>query len=101
MAILFANASRSAEIARAVKARKMRKLASKLYTDDLTSPPEDIVRRHRLEIAAHFYSGAVISHRSALEGSVSLGAKLHLTLPSAVATVRKLPGLEIRIWRGP
>ena len=76
--------------------------ASKIYTDDLTSPPEEIVRRHRLEIAAHFYPGALISHRTALEGSnISPGGKFHLTVSRAVATVRKLPGLEIRIWRGP
>ena len=80
----------------------MRKLASKIYTDDLTSPPEEVVRRHRLEIAAHFYPGAVISHRSALEGNnVSPAGKFHLTVPRAIAPVRKLPGLEIRIWRGP
>ena len=101
MAIFFADTSRSSEISRAVKAGRMRKIAPKLYTNDLTSPSEEIVRRHRLEIAAHFYPGALISHRSALDGNISPGGKLHLTLPRAVAPVRKLPGLEIRIWRGP
>ena len=101
MAIIFANVAKALEVSRSVKTGKLRKLASKLYTDDLTSSPEDIVRRHRLEIAAHFYPRALISHRSALEGNVSPGGKLHLTLPNAVAPVRKLPGLEIRIWRGP
>jgi len=67
----------------------------------LDSSAEEIVRRHILEIAAHFYPGALISHRSALEGPVSPRGKLHLTLPGAVATIRRLPGLEIRIWRGP
>jgi len=69
MAVIFANVSRALEVSRAVKAGRMRKLASKIYTDDLTSPPEEVVRRHRLEIAAHFYPGALISHRTALEGS--------------------------------
>ena len=101
MAVFFANSSRSAEFARATKAGKLRKIASKLYTDDLNSPPEDIVRRHFLEIASHFYPGALISHRSSLEGGISPRGKLHLTLPRAVATVRRLPGLEIRLWRGP
>ena len=102
MAIIFASTARTPEILRAVKAGKMRKLASMIYTDDLTSSPEEVVRRHRLEIAAHFYPGAVISHRSALEGNnVSPGGKFHLTVPRAVAPVRELPGLEIRIWRGP
>ncbi len=101
MPIIFARTKKSVEIARAVKAGKLRKLAPKLYTDDLKSPPEEIISRHRLEIAAHFYPGAVISYRSALEGNLSPGGKLHLSLPGAVAPVRKLPGLEIRIWRGP
>jgi hypothetical protein len=101
MAIIFAKAVKALEISRAVKAGKLRKLASKLYTDDLTSAPEEIVRRHRLEIAAHFYPGALISHRTALEGNVSPGGKVHLTVPRAVAPVRKLPGLELRLWRGP
>ncbi len=101
MAIIFPNAKNALTISRAVKAGKMRKLASKLYSDDLTSQPGEIVRRHRFEIAAYFYPGAVISHRSALEGTISPGGKLHLSLPNAVAPVRRLPGLEIRIWRGP
>jgi len=101
MALLFGTSERSGEISRAVKAGTLRKLASKIYTDDLRSPPTDVMRRHRLEIAAHFYPGAVISHRSALEGNVSPAGKLHLTLPHAVAPVRELPGLEIRLWRGP
>lgn len=103
MAVIFGTSDpkRSAEIRSAVKAERMRKLASKIYTDDLRSPPEDIVRRHRLEIVSHFYPGAVISHRSAIEGNVSPGGKLHVTVPHAAMPIRELPGLELRIWRGP
>jgi hypothetical protein len=103
MALIYGSSdkARSAEIGRKVKAGKLRKLAPKLYTDDLRIAPEEVVRRHRLEIAAHFYPGAVISHRSALEGMLSPAGKLHLSLPGTLAPVRKLPGLEIRIWKGP
>jgi hypothetical protein len=52
-------------------------------------------------LAEHFYPGAVISHRSALEGTLSPRGKLHISLPQKVAPVRQLPGLEIRIWEGP
>lgn len=101
--ILFGSSEpvRSAEISRKLKAGKLRKLATKLYTEDLRSDAAEVVRRHRLEIAAHFYPGAVISHRSALEGTLSPGGKLHLSLPGKFAPVRKLPGLEIRLWEGP
>lgn len=103
MALLFgtSNRQRSAEISRAVKAGKLRKLASKLYTDDLKSAAETIVQRNRLQIAAHFYPGAVISHRSALEGRVSPAGKLHLSIPRKGVPPRPLPGLEIRVWQGP
>ena len=101
MAIIFASTARNPEILRAVKAGKLRKIASKIYTDELNLPPEELIRRHRHEIVAHFYPRAVISHRSALEGNVSPAGKIHLTLPRAVAPVRELPGLEIRVWRGP
>lgn len=104
MALTFgtSNPARSGEISRQVKAGKLRKLATKLYTDDLKSDPEEIVRRNRLEIIAHFYPDAVISHRSALEGArVSPAGKLNLTVPGKAAPVRKLPGLEIRLWQGP
>lgn len=103
MAIIFgtSNRQRSAEISRAVKAGKLRKLASKLYTDDLKSPAETIVQRNRLQIVAHFYPGATISHRSALEGSVSPAGKLHVSLPKKGVPPRLLPGLEIRVWEGP
>lgn len=103
MALVFGSPdpARSGEISRAVKARRLRKLAPKIYTDDLRSSPEEIIRRNRLEICARFYPGAVISHRSALEARVSPAGKFHLTVPGAVAPVRKLPGLEIRLWKGP
>jgi hypothetical protein len=103
MALIYGSGDpqRSREISRKVKAGILRKLATKLYTDDLRTEPAEIMRRHRLEIAAHFYPSAVISHRSALEGTLSPSGKLHISLPQKVAPVRKLPGLEIRIWEGP
>jgi hypothetical protein len=103
MSIFFgtSNPSLSNVIARRVAARTARKLASKIYTDDMRTPPEELIRRHRLEIVAHFYPGAVISHRSAIEARVSPGGKLHLTVHSSAPSKRALPGLEIRTWDGP
>ena len=53
--------------------------------DALRSDPAEIIRRHRFEIAAHFYPNAVISHRSALESTLSAAGKLNLSLPQKVA----------------
>ena len=102
MAIIFSQKAQAVQISREVKAGRMRKLASKIYTDDLVSPAEDLIRRHRLEIAAHFYPGAILSHRTALENSdVSPGGKLHLTVARQMKPLRRLPALEIRLWQGP
>ncbi|MDF9827928.1 hypothetical protein M2447_002033 [Ereboglobus sp. PH5-10] len=103
MSLIFGSSDpiRSSKVARAVASGKLRKIATKIYTDDMTSPVETIVQRHRLEIIAHFYPGAVISHRSAIDNKPSPAGKLHVSVPDAVAPVRKLPGLEIRLWRGP
>ena len=66
MALIYgsADSQQSGEISRKVKAGKLRKLASKLYTDDLRTEPAEIIRRHRLEIAVHFYPSAVIDRKS-------------------------------------
>jgi len=100
MAIVFgtSNPAQAGIIARGIKHGKLRKLASRVYSDDLHSPVEDIIRHHYLEIAAHFFPGAVISHRSAIESSVR--GTLHLTTSGSPSTHR-LPGLVIRAWQGP
>ena len=103
MALIYGSADpqRSGEISRKVKSGTLRKLASKLYTDELKADPAEVIRRNRQAIAAHFYPSAVISHRSALDEKLSPAGKFHISLAQKVAPVRKLPGLEIRIWQGP
>ena len=103
MAIYFGSTDSkiSGALGRAVKAGKMRRIASRIYTDDLKSPVEDLVRRHRWEILAHFYPGAVVSHRSAFEANVSPQGKLHISRPGGPRPKKILPGMEICIWQGP
>jgi len=104
MSLYFSSTQASQSLTRAVKAGRLRKLASKLYTDDLRRKPEQIVRQHRLQIAAHFYPQSVVSHRSAMEGAVlplSGHARLHLTTPHSLHPRRFLPGLELCLHRGP
>lgn len=101
MALYFSSRMKKNEAARAVSAGLMRKLWPGIYTDDLTSPLEEIARRHRLEILAHLYPNAVISHRSAIDGQISPGGRMNITLPGTPAPTRELPGMSIRIWEGP
>ena len=55
MALIYGSGDpqRSSEISRNVKAGKLRKLATKLYTDDLRTEPAEIIRRHRLDFSGN------------------------------------------------
>ncbi|MEX2164894.1 MAG: hypothetical protein WD823_11710 [Sulfuricaulis sp.] len=61
----------SVAISREVRAGRLRRIAPKLYTTNLKDSPESIIRRHLYRILARYYPGAVVSHRSALEGGVA------------------------------
>ena len=52
-----------------VKAGKLRKLASRLYTRNLTDPPEAVVKRNLWHIVAAYFPGALIVDRTALENA--------------------------------
>lgn len=88
----------SREVSRAVKAGRLRKLASRLYTRNLTDTPETVVRRNLWNIVAGYFPGALIADRTALEnapaedGSVCLIAERDKDI--------KLPGLVLRPRRG-
>jgi hypothetical protein len=55
----------SREVSRAVKAGKLRKLASRLYTRNLTDPPEAVVGRNLWNIVGGYFPGALIADRTA------------------------------------
>ena len=86
-------------LARKIKKNEVRKLASRLYTTDLTGTPEEIVRADLPAIIRHFYSGAVISHRTAIEVKPSPAGIYHITYGHRDRT-HKLPGVTLRIWAG-
>ena len=54
-------------VSRAVKAGKLRKLASRLYSRNMVDPPEAIVARNLWSIVAGYFPGALIADRTALE----------------------------------
>lgn len=93
-----ANSARSQAIRRAVKAGKLRKIASKIYTSNLTDLAEDIIQRHRYFIISELFPNAVISHRSALEGGFAKDNSIVLTYRYSKNI--SLPGLNIRLVKG-
>ncbi len=84
---------------RRAAAWKIRSLGHGLYTDDIRSPLERVSRREMLSITSAMVPDGVISHRSALEGGSVSGGALHMTGPRRQTL--ELPGLTIRVRRGP
>jgi hypothetical protein len=88
-----------ARLARQAKAGKLRRLHAGVYTDDLASPPEAIVRRELLALVALLVPDGVVSHRSALEAGPTATGRLFLTGPYRRQLV--LPGVRLDIQKGP
>jgi len=88
----------SRAVSRAVKARRLRKLASRLYTRNLDDPPEDIVRRNLWGIVAGYFPGSLIADRTAFEAAPASDGSLCLV--SQQGRTVELPGVVLRPRRG-
>lgn len=99
--IVFASShsGESRRISRRVKAGQLRSIRQRVYSSNLTDPPEQIVRRNLPLILGHLYPDALISHRSALEGGSLVGPDIYLTY----LYTRKvpLPGITVHLLAGP
>ena len=69
-------------VLRAVKAGKLRKLASRLYTRNMTDPPEEIVACNLWGIVAGYFPGALIADRTALENAPASDGSICLVTES-------------------
>lgn len=89
----------SQEVSRAVKAGRLRKLASRLYTRNLTEPPEAIVKRNLWNIVAGYFPGALVADRTAFEHAPASDGSVCLVSKSGKDI--RLPGYTLRSRRGP
>ena len=99
LTVFFDDVAGSTTLSKAVAEGRIRRLAPKIYTADVTSDPADIVRANPWRIVARLLPAAVIVDRSAAEGGRISNGLLFV----AAETPRKkvsLPGLEIRIRSG-
>jgi len=96
--IVFAEDLPASTISGRVKRGELRKLASGIYTTNLTSPVEAVIRRHAYVIAGRLYPNAVITDRSAPSGGIAHGL-LYLAHP-ARRRETVLPGLTISARTG-
>lgn len=102
MSVLFGSSqpSAAARLTKLLREKKIRKIASRIYSEDLETPPQEIVRINLHAIIRHFYPGAIISHRSAVEAKPSATGSFHLTHLGKNKT-HELPGVTLRLWQGP
>ena len=89
----------SQAVSRAVRAGKLRKLGSRLYTTNLVDPPEEIVRRNVWGIVAGYFPGAVVADRTAFE--IGPGPDGSICLVADRGRTVELPGAVLRPRRGP
>lgn len=91
------NTKESQAISRALAKGKLRKLATRIYTSNLTDPPEIIVKRNSYFILGKLFPNAIISHRSALEGGISKDGIIFLSYKYNKFV--ELPGLTVRLLK--
>lgn len=89
----------SAMITRLKKEGQIRKIASRVYTSNLTDSPEIIVGRNFYKIIGQLYPGVLISHRSAFELRPSSEGHFYLTYEYTRNI--ELPGVTLHLIAGP
>ena len=85
-------------VSRAVKAGKLRKLASRLYTRNLRDDPKQIVRRNLWQIVGGYFPGGLIADRTALENAPAEDGSVCLVAERGADI--ELPGIILRPRRG-
>lgn len=97
--IVFASSTDiTSDVSSAARQGLVRRLAPRIYTTDLQQPLLELTRRHALAIANLRYPGAVLSYRSAFEMAPGDG---HLFLTGSHERTDRLPGLTLRLVKGP
>lgn len=96
--IIVSDATTTALVSRNVKSGKLRKLASRLYTSNLTDAPELIVKRSLWQIIGRLVPQALIADRTAIELKPTPDGSLFII--SDHKRDIELPGVIIRPRKG-
>ena len=98
--IVFASSDKaeSQRTSRLVKSGRLRKVAARIYTSNLTDPPDSIVARNLYPILGRLFPGAVLSHRTALEAKPTEDGALFLTYKYSRRI--HLPGVTVHLLKG-
>ncbi|MDO9635199.1 MAG: Fic family protein [Paludibacter sp.] len=88
----------SKQISKLRKEGKIRKIAPRIYSSNLSDPIEDIIKRNLFIILGKLYAGAVLSHRSAFEFRPTDAGQIYLTY--SYTRKIKLPGITLCFLEG-
>lgn len=97
--IFVSTSATTRAVGRAVRDGTARKIGPRLYTTDLMSSPEEIIRRNRWRVVALLAPGSVIGFRTAIEMVPSSAGTIFLSGRGRHRI--DLPGLQLRIFKGP
>jgi len=98
--LIFASGNRKEnyKISKMLKEKRIRKIAPRIYSNNLEEEPSEIIKRNILEILGNLYSGAVLSHRSAFEFKPTSTNQIFVTY--SYTKKIKLPGVTINFLKG-
>ncbi len=92
----FVSTTQTSSLAsKGVRTGKLRKLASRLYTKDLASAPESIVRRNLWPTVAAYFPDALVADRTALEGVPAKDGSVFLVSHDGKSDI-VLPGIVLK-----
>jgi hypothetical protein len=97
--IFVSNRGITSAVSKAVQAGRLRKIASRLYTSNLTEAPEKIVKRNWYALLKDYFPDALISDRTALENRPASDGSVFIISAGTREVV--LPGITFKPRRGP
>lgn len=92
------NSRISKQISKLVAEKKLRKIAPRIYSPNLSESPDVIIRRNLFIILGKLYPGVLLSHRSALEFKPTPSG--HIFLTYTYTKKIELPGITLRFLKG-
>ncbi len=93
------NSTESRKLSGLLKDGRIRKLLPKAYTSNFIDTDDTIVKRHLFQLISRHYPGALLSHRSSIEYTLSPKGYLYLT--SSQNRVVRWPGVILKFTKGP
>lgn len=97
--VFVSDTSVSRPVSEAVDRGQLRRLASRLYSRNLTEDPARLVRRNWYYLISNYYPDALIADRTALENQPAADGSVFLISEKKRET--ELPGLTFRPRKGP